>query len=287
MFRKIGVIGLGSLGGFLCKHLSELDQVKHLITIDPDFVESKNLQTSMFQRMDVGNLKVNAVERLVNNGVEVTKMHKKYEEGKTIIPKCDLIVDCRDIICTRKSEIDMKLYISERFLVINCKRQVYFNRPTPGNYLIKISKDEINTAAFFATRIINSDQIYTLLKNQIIQTVDIHNLIPAVKKDIQGILQNREDTIYDAYKGSERLIQIEENLKPIYEKNKERDIKVLVGGSDRLQGIIPNNSLNIPVDIIPQLLKLMPKESNTTYVVKFERRNDDFCVHLIKEVGGA
>ncbi len=287
MFRKIGVIGLGSLGGFLCKHLSELDQVKHLITIDPDFVESRNLKTSMFQRTDVGNLKVNAVERLVNNGVEVTKMHRKYEEGKTIIPKCDLVIDCRDIICTRKSEIDMKLYISERFLVINCKKQVYFNRPTPGNYLIQINKDEINTAAFFATRIINSDQINTLLKNQIVQTVDINNLIPAVKKDIQGILQNREDTIYDAYKGSERLTQIEENLEPIYEKNKKRDIKVLVGGSDKLQSIIPQNSLNIPVDIIPQLLKLMPKESNTTYVVKFERRNDDFCVHLIKEVGGA
>lgn len=287
MFRKIGVIGLGSLGGFLCKHLSELDQVKHLVTIDPDFVQSRNLKTSMFQRMDVGNLKVNAVERIINNGVEVTKMHKRYEEGKTKLPKCDLVIDCRDIICSRKSEIDMKLYISERFLVINCKKQVYFNKSTPGSYLTKISKDEINTAAFFATRIINSDQIQTLLKNQIVQTVDINNLIPAVKEDIQSILQNREDMIYDAYKGSERLVQIEENLEPIYNKSKKQNIKVQVGGSEKLQSIIPKNSLNMPADIIPQLLALMPQEKSTTYVVKFERGFYGPCVYLIKEIGGA
>ncbi|MGD2071994.1 MAG: ThiF family adenylyltransferase [Candidatus Thorarchaeota archaeon] len=286
MFEKICVIGLGSLGSFLCKHLSELDQVKHLVTIDPDFVEVKNLATSMFKKTDVGDSKVNAVFRFASNNVEVTKIHEKYEEGITKLPKCDLVIDCRDIICTRKKEIDMKLYISENFLVINCKKNVYCNNPIPGRYLINLMKDEINTAAFFATRIINSEQIYTLLKNQLVQTVDINSLIPAVKEDIQGILQNREDMICDAYKGSERLIQIEENLKPIYTKNKKQDIEIVIGGLENTRSIIPKDSLNIPVDVIPKLLQLIEKD-DSSYVVRFERRVNEFCIHLIKEYGGA
>ena len=39
--RKITVIGTGSFGGFLCKHLSELESVKQLYIIDNDIVEAK------------------------------------------------------------------------------------------------------------------------------------------------------------------------------------------------------------------------------------------------------
>ena len=43
MDNKVTVIGLGTLGGFLCKNISELDCIKELIIVDLDIVEGKNV----------------------------------------------------------------------------------------------------------------------------------------------------------------------------------------------------------------------------------------------------
>ena len=46
MQRNICVIGIGSLGGYLARNLSELETTKNLLLIDYDTVERENLRNS-------------------------------------------------------------------------------------------------------------------------------------------------------------------------------------------------------------------------------------------------
>ena len=48
MYRRIAVIGLGTIGGFLVKHLSEINNIQEIIVVDYDEVESKNISNSGF-----------------------------------------------------------------------------------------------------------------------------------------------------------------------------------------------------------------------------------------------
>lgn len=297
MFRKICVIGLGSLGSYLCKYLSELDQVKHLVLVDRDIVGVENCRTSAFTKYQIGMKKVDAVGQMVYNGVKMTKLHAEYHEGKTKLPKSDLVIDCRDEFCKRKKEIDIRMFISENHLVIDCMKQRICKRRV-GQYLIEIPKERISTAAFFASRIIDSQEIRKMLTNQIIHTVDLKTLVPLGSDEIQFILDNREDMIYDHYTGSEKLLQIEENILPIFNANKSNDIEVFIGeehpvkeflelGEMPYYALVPKSTLRNPTDIIPILLKLTEKTEDMNFIVKCNMKGSKKHVYLIQESGAA
>ena len=44
MYGDICLIGIGTLGGFLAKNISELESTKNLTLIDYDIVEQKNIR---------------------------------------------------------------------------------------------------------------------------------------------------------------------------------------------------------------------------------------------------
>ena len=69
--RKILVIGVGSFGGFLCKHLSELESVKELFIVDFDSVEPKNARNSVYSISQVGEYKVDALKEIIQDDVLV------------------------------------------------------------------------------------------------------------------------------------------------------------------------------------------------------------------------
>lgn len=297
MFRKICVIGLGSLGSYLCKYLSELDQVKHLVLVDHDIVDSENCRRSTFTPYQVGAPKVNAVESIVSNDVKVTKLFNKYVEGQTTLPRSDLIVDCRDEFCPRQKEIDVRMFISENHLVLDFMKKRSCRR-RQGHYIIDISKEMISTAAFFAAKIVNSGEMNKLLKNQIIHTVDLKELVPLGAEEIQTIIENREDAIYDLYNGSERLLQMEENLITIFNANKASDVEVFIGEEHPVKefldlserpyyAIIPKDSLKRPIDIIPILTKLTESMEDMNFIVKCNMKGLKKHVYLIQESGAA
>jgi len=297
MFRKICVIGLGSLGSYLCKYLSELDQVEHLVLVDRDIVDINNCRKSAIVKYQVGMRKVDAVGQMIYNNVKITKIHQEYIEGLTTLPKSDLVIDCRDEFCKRKKEIDIRMFISENHLVLDCTKNRECKR-REGRYIFEIPKEQISVAGFFAARIIGSKEISKMLKNKIIHTIDLKTLVPLGSEEIQLILDNREDIIYDYYKGSEKLLQVEENLLPIFNSNKTNDIEVFIGEEHPVKqfldlqkmpyyAVVPKDTLRQPSDIIPVLIKLTENLKDINFIVKCNLKGYKKHVYLIQESGSA
>ena len=79
--KTIGIIGVGSLGGFTANAISYLDEVKKLYLIDHDKVLKKNLQNSIFREKDVDRLKVDVIEELIEcRGKEIIKFPRRFIE---------------------------------------------------------------------------------------------------------------------------------------------------------------------------------------------------------------
>lgn len=287
MIKTITVIGLGTLGGFLCKHISELEDVKQLIIVDYDIIERRNTYNSIYTLENIGEYKVDALDDKISEDVDVIKINKKYIEGKTALPKSDLVIDCRDYVYNRYNEIDVRLYISSRILIIDCRKMVE-TQNYPGSYRTILTKSEINKAAFFASQIIGSSQIYELIKNNSIHKIDL-DLVPSILDEaIKKSITNKMDIIYDASDGLKQLHCVEENIKPILESNKRNDTMIFLGSSNNeIPGwpkIIEKHSLQSSEDVLLMLSKLIKETGSSANFFAISSGNK---VELIEETGGA
>jgi len=312
--KKVAIIGLGTLGGFLCKHISELDSVKELVIIDFDHVENKDVYRTIYDHSNIGELKVNAMKEIIGDDVTVMEFNHKYVEGKTKLPKCDLVIDCRDVVCDRLGEIAVRLYISGTVLIIDGRKRVKNKCQYAGSYTINLSRTEINKAAFFATQIINSDQLENLMRNNLVQRLDLNLLPELMERAIKETLDNKIDIIYELSDGSERLQCLEENIKPILKLNEKQDVNVFVGGRPKPKRlptklleriidkterkmpqeakttyqIIPKNSLNSSDDVISKLATLVKNRGGiSNFIVTIKRENGDKHIELLEETGAA
>lgn len=302
MYNKVTVIGLGTLGGFLCKHISELDCTKELIIVDHDTVEGKNVFRSIYTSKYIGEYKVDALADIIDD-VTVTKINESYVEGETKLPKSDLVIDCRDIVCNRKKEIDARFYISEKTLIIDCRKDVYTSQCYNGAYSVNLSKGEISKAAFFASQIIESGDIKHMIANNLIQKVDLNLLKYIMGKSIKKSLENRIDMIYEATATSQRLQCINETVSPILQLNKTQDVEVFVGErsadlenkiikfpkiAKTKHAVLPQKSLKSSFDVIKALtdmVALQPGVSN--FIITIRKRNNEEYVELLEETGAA
>lgn len=296
--RKVLVIGVGSFGGFLCKHLSELDSVKELYVVDYDFVEPKNARTSVYSISQVGDYKVDALNEKIQDEVSVMGFRAKYEEGKTKLPKTDLVIDCRDVVCDRGIEIDVRLYISGRSLVIDCRKNVKCHREYKGSYNISLKKSEISKAAFFAAQVIESKQLSKL--RGMIQTVDLNILPSVINKSIKETLENRSDLLYEVFDQTDRIHGLEENIAPIMKINKKNDVRVVIGEkpkeifnlptvADTQYAVIQRGSLKTSTDLVETLTNLVKQKGdfmNFIVVIKEGLDGKPF-IELLEETGGS
>ena len=301
MFKNVAVIGLGTLGGFLCKHISELENIRELTIIDHDTVESKNVFKSIYKFSNVGEYKADALAEIIKDDVTVTKVRKKYTEGKTSLPRCDLLIDCRDFVYDRGEEIGVRFYISERVLIIDCRKKVRNICNYEGSYRVQLSKSEINKAAFFAAQIINSDQLENMMKNNLVQRIDLNLLPEMMNKAIKTTLENRIDIIYELSDNSKRLQCIEENIKPIMTLNKAKDIKVFVGEKEKNlnlnqipevaknnYSLIPRSSLTSSYDVISTLTQIVKKQGGVSnFIVTVREERGIKFIELLEETGAA
>jgi molybdopterin/thiamine biosynthesis adenylyltransferase len=303
MYHKVTVIGLGTLGGFLCKNISELDFVKEIIIVDPDIVEGKNVFKSIYKSSNIGEYKVDALAEIISDDVTVTKIRQEYIEGKTLLPKSNLVIDCRDVVCDRKAEIDVRFYISERVLIIDCRKNVRNKQCYDGAYSINLSKSEINKASFFAAQIIECGEIKNMIQNNLVQRVDLNLLSYEMSKSIEKSIRNKIDMIYDLSDNAQRLQCIEENVKPILTLNKKRDIEVFVGERTKVlekrisespdiaktkHAVLQQNSLTKSLDVIQALeriINLQPEISN--FIVTVRQKDGKEYVELLEETGAA
>lgn len=307
--NRIAVIGLGTLGGALCKNISEMESIDELILIDHDIVESRNVHNSVYNASQIGESKVEALSELIEENINVVQMVEKYNEGKTKLPPCNLIIDCRDVVCSRGNEIDVRLYITGKVLIIDCRKNVKSQYNYEGSYRRKLSKSELNKAGFFAAQIICSDQIHDLIKEKTVQRVDLNLLPSIINKAMKKSITNRVDIVYDAIDGLDRLQCLEDNIEPILSLNREKDVDVFVGERDSSQlqllkpfrkidhlpsvsktkyTVIPRNSLRDSSDLIHALSKIVKEQNNImNFIVTLSHENGEYFVELLEETGAA
>jgi len=302
------VIGLGTLGGFLCKHISEFETVKELVIIDHDTVESRNVFRSIYNPQDIGEYKVDALADMIRENVgddiTVKKINTKYTEGITKLPKSDLVIDCRDIVCDRIGEINVRFYISHKTLVIDCRKHVKNPCVYNGSYSINLTKNEINKAAFYAAHSIASGHLDKMTKNNLIQRIDLDIVSSVMTKSINESIENKIDMIYEM-NGAERLQSVENFIQPILNLNKTQEVEIIVGDhetkeleklfttmptiiNENLMALVPQNSLNTSTDVMKALTELVKKQPGVSnFVIIMRKHNGKKYIELLEETGAA
>jgi hypothetical protein len=308
--KTIGIIGVGSLGGFTANAISYLDEVKKLYLIDHDKVLKKNLQNSIFREKDVDRLKVDVIEELIEcRGKEIIKFPRRFIEinksdqnkikenecnlldeitfnteknieNENLLNECDLILDCRDFTYDRYSSKICRFYISSRYLIIDCRNNIKYSKKIQGKYLTNISKNDIGTASNIISSLVENRMIFQMIENQSIKEFNLDYLkrkdlnycdLNCIIKNIKLINLNKfKNEINNLKINDEIMISIGSKDYPIFIKK----IKIIE---------------NFKIDqIIFELLE-ENKLNNlfNTYVVSFLKINNEYFLELLPETGAA
>ena len=155
MIEKIGIIGVGSLGGYVAKHVQHFTNT--IYGIDPDTVEKRNLRNSLYTKANIGKPKVIALKKQITkcNYVPVQDDFRNVD-----LPDVDEIIDCRDVI-NKNIKSETKFLVTGRNLHVNCEDTVE-GKDIQGEYMIDLGKEKISQAGRLAAESLMSDGINTL-----------------------------------------------------------------------------------------------------------------------------
>lgn len=287
-YSDICLIGIGTIGGFLAKSISELDTTKNLLIIDYDTVELKNVKNSVYTKNDVGKLKVDALYEKIKNNTNVMTMNVKFIEGSTKIPKFELVIDCRDFTYEREDLIDVRLYISFRNLVIDCRKNVKFNNKHEGKYIERLTKTELKTVVLNFILLMENGILKELIESKIIHEIAIDNISEKTKKAIE---QKSNDIVFDENNYDNKLINLHKNYLEIIDINKNNDVTICIGSkvSPYSTKEIPAKqirSINDLVSKFSECLKVVPFQYNY-YVISVNVYNNKYFIELLPETGAA
>ena len=285
IYKSILVIGIGTLGGFVSDAISDLECLETLVVIDDDIVENKNLQNSIYRQIDVGLSKTEALTDIISNknpDLTIISLNEKYIEGKTKIPNCDLVLDCRDFTYDRGKEIDARLYISSRYLMVDCRKNVNYKVKTVGKYLTELTKQDLRCASNIVSMSIFNNTIEYLIRNQTVQKYELDYT--------KHIEKYACDIVYEKISGEDKFVNLPDKIVPILQANKNNDLSVFVGSSilPLMEFSLPKNTLRCSNDLV---IALSAAVSNHCYfnnfVVSFHQLNGKFLIELIPETGAA
>lgn len=288
MYSNFCLIGLGTVGGFLAKNLTDLETTKKLILIDYDKVKENNIKNSIFTKKDIGKPKVEVLKNKFQERCSIDIIKDKFIEGKTILKpdKNQLVIDCRDFTYHRKELIDVRLSISLRNLIIDCRKNVHYKKQHEGKYISRLTKTELNMAAQTAVMFMENEIFDQLLKKHIVHKIPIDSLTDKLKI----LIDRNSDIIYDNF-DEDNFINLSVNYTKIIEMNKEKDLIMYIGDKhlSYTETIIPKNNLRNIQDIIfnfVSLTKKLPTKFNF-YIVSVSTLNDKYYVELLPEIGSA
>lgn len=290
MYNTICIVGLGTLGGFLTYHLFTSETSKELILFDYDTVELENIKNSIYTRKDIGKLKTLSIFKKLDEPNNVILRNEKFIEGITDLKKCDLIIDCRDFTYDRENIIDIRLYISSRTLIIDCRKNIKNEIHHEGQYLNKLSKTDVNNAALNATILISNGNIKKLIEKQMVQQIKLDYSLEETKEFILRN-KNKSDLVYDPNQFEKKLINLHENYPLVKKVNKDNDITLCFGPATS-----PFSSKKYPLYYFRTINDLISECSSmvqsigcnyNSYIVSVNYNNDKHYVELLPETGGA
>ncbi len=282
-YRSVTIIGIGTLGGFVAEAISNLEGIEKLVVVDHDIVEVKNLANSIYKPIDIDLLKVDALKDIISN-VEVETFAIKFDERKDHIhlPKTDLVLDCRDVTYNRGSFIDARLYISSRYLIVDCRRNVQYREEMYGRYIETLTKNDLRYASMTVAMLLHSGTIKSLIDLKSVQKYELDY----VKK----IDNCRYDVLYENGSGDEKFVNLPDTIVPLLDLNKSHDLNVVVGSKTRpmSQAVIPMGALRDGGDLISSLdsVTRLPCEFKN-YVISYTREYNQVLIELIPETGAA
>ena len=293
MYKSIVIIGLGSLGGFFAENISKMKGLQTLILIDPDIIESKNIGNSIYKRNDIGKFKVNAIKSIINNNnIRINTFPIEYIEGKNYLPISDLIIDCRDEICSRGGEIDVRFYISYKTLVIDCEKYHKVEFKQPGKYAHLLSLSELSIAASIAAQYIDKDIMNDFMDRQIVFQAPIDLVKRQATKAIT-LFDNKPDIVFDNQKGDDIIRNLHENLPKLINVNRTKDLTVVVGQEGcvggNIQTIRKNEIIeyNNAIKTLSEIVKsVVPLKEFYTIEVNDDNANEVY-IELLPDTGAA
>ena len=289
MIKSLVVIGIGSFGGFFVENLSRLQGLKSLTIIDSDIVEIKNTNTSIYRLKDVGKYKVDALGEIIQfyTDISIIKCNLNYEEGRVRLPPNDLVLDCRDVITSRKREIDAKFYISFRKLIVDCRKDSKTNERR-GRYIDSITKTDIMNAAFHAFLLVSNGILFDLIKRQDVHSIDLDN--SSVSKDM-SVCNDKEDYNNNTTYTQTKLANLKQSLPRIINEKLNKSIPVYVGTKEYPYSITEIPVCNIvsyesAAKALIEIVNNVPLIYDN-YVIRFVSKENEKYIELLPETGGA
>ena len=283
VYRSVTIIGVGTLGGYVAEAISNLEGIEKIVVVDHDIVEVKNLSNSIYRPIDIDLLKVDALKDIIVD-VQVETFAIKFDELKdhSYLPETDLVLDCRDITYNRGSYIDARLYISSRYLIVDCRKNVRYQEETYGRYIETLTRNDLRYASTTVAMLLHSGTIKSLIELKSVQKYELDY----VKK----IDNCRYDVLYENSSGEEKFVNLPDKIIPILDLNKNHNLNVVVGSKTMpmSQVVIPVGALRDGNDLITSLDSVTKIPCNfKNYVVSFSREHDEVLVELIPETGAA
>lgn len=283
LFQKVCVVGVGALGSFVVDAISKIDSIKEIIIFDPDVVENKNIKNSLYRIIDVGKFKVECIRQIVterNPNIIISTNRTIFSEGDSFLPKCDLVFDCRDFLYDRGSLIDARLYISSRYLVVDCRKNIQQQMKYEGQYLELMTKTDLQTASSIITIMMTNGTLEKMVKSQTVSKFDL---------DFLKQHEDSEDIMYDGSNGEHKFINLPQYTPTIIEQNKYSPIDVYVGGKNLplFQNTIPQNTLRSSGDLVLHFSSMIQGSFKFNSYVISVSPGPKFYIELLPETGAA
>lgn len=286
VYKSVAIIGVGTLGGFTAEAIANLESTEKIVIIDHDIVEYKNLKNSIYRQIDIGCPKVEALKDILQNqhpGVEVWAFQIEYKEGKTKLPeKEDLVIDCRDMTYNRKNEIDVRFYMSSRYLMADFRKNVTYKHQQNGKYILELSKNDLRHAASTISMLIHNNTIESLIAKQSVQKYELDY--------IKRVDECSYDIVYENAIGGDKFINLPEKIVPIMDMNRDKEVTVFLGSRvyPVSEKAIPARSLNSGFDVIKLFTSLVSCQKDfNNFVVSIYEENNRVFIELIPETGAA
>jgi hypothetical protein len=289
--EHIMIIGIGSLGGFVAKSMSERNYIKTITLVDDDTVDERNLSNSIYTKEDIGKNKTFSLSnKLFSSGKKIETKTMQYNGENISYKDADLIIDCRDILCSVDDNISFKASISGELLIIDCNKNLSYNNETieDGSYSTKLDAEMMQLAALKISRLISSLKIYTLIENNMTHTIDLFSVEKECNFAVSDVKENRMDNvIVDDSQVVKKVTNLFDVSNKLIKLNKTAPIKFK---NNRLlfEENIPQNSLNNIKDIVevidPVINVPIPGHS---YFLKINKVNCNIIVNIIQRDGGA
>jgi len=293
VFKKIAVIGLGTLGGFIAKFISETEGIEKILIIDYDIVDERNIKNSIYKKKDVGKYKVDVLEKLIkidNEEIQIIKMNEKFIENETILDdKYDLVIDSRDFNYNRNDLIDIRTYISGRYVIIDCRKNIIFDKNIEGKYTAILKKNDLKNAALCVTNFIFSGIIDSLMKKGMQHKIDLDYISRSIINKINKNNKSQELILDSDKKYFDLFPDLIDNSKNILIENNKNDINIYIGDREAYfyHRKVDSKFFKEEEEIFSYLGDLIEKSNlpYQSYLVSFSKVNK--MIELIPETGAA